>query len=177
MDFTLLLEKIIMPKLMKDSFRDVTPELLKSLGKTLLICDIDNTLVTYDDPEPTEELMAWFKSLNESGITVAFVSNNHEDRVTKFNEGLGYIAHYDSGKPKIGKLIETMKTAGKTKEESALLGDQLLTDACAANRAGIYSIIVPPIKDKTNLFFKSKRLIEKPYVKKYNRLCAEKGDK
>ena len=166
----MFLEKYIMPKMMKDSFRDVTPELLGALGVKLLICDIDNTLVTYDDPEPTEELRLWFKTMNDNGITIAFVSNNHEDRVVKFNESLGYIAHFDSGKPKIGAILKTIEEAGGSKETTALLGDQLLTDAAAANRAGIYSIIVPPIKDKTNLFFKSKRLIEKPYVKKYNKL-------
>jgi predicted HAD superfamily phosphohydrolase YqeG len=108
--------------------------------------------------------------MNENGITVASVSNNHEERVTTFNSTLGYIAHYDSGKPSAKKLLETIETAGATKETTALLGDQLLTDAAAANNAGIYSIIVPPIKDKTNLFFKSKRLIEKPYVKKYRKI-------
>ena len=166
----MLLEKYIMPKMMVDTYRDVTPELLDSLGVKLLICDIDNTLVTYDDPEPTDELRLWFAKMNDAGITVAFVSNNHEDRVVRFNESLGFIAHFDSGKPKIGKILNTIDTAGATKETTALLGDQLLTDAAAANRAGIYSIIVPPIKDKKNLFFKSKRLIEKPYVKKFNRL-------
>ncbi|MBQ8524325.1 MAG: YqeG family HAD IIIA-type phosphatase [Clostridia bacterium] len=169
----MFLEKYIMPKMMMDSYRDVTPELLCDLGIKLLICDIDNTLVTYDDPEPTDELRVWFRDMNDAGITVAFVSNNHEERVTKFNESLGYIAHYDSGKPKIGKILETIKSAGATVKTTALLGDQLLTDACAANRAGIYPIIVPPIKDKTNLFFKSKRLIEKPYVKKFKRLHAK----
>ena len=166
----MILEKYIMPRLMVDSYRGVTPELLSSLGIKLLICDIDNTLVTYDDPHPTDELRAWFKNMNDNGITVAFVSNNHEERVTTFNSTLGYIAHFDSHKPGAGKIIETIKTAGATKDSTALLGDQLLTDAAAANRAGIYSIIVPPIKDKTNLFFKSKRLIEKPYVKKYKKI-------
>lgn len=165
-----------MPKMMCDSYRDVTPSLLVPLGVKLLICDIDNTLVTYDDPEPTEELRAWFCAMNDSGITVAFVSNNHEERVKKFNESLGFIAYADAGKPKVGKIFETIGKAGATRETTALLGDQLLTDACAANRAGIYSIIVPPIKDKKNLFFKSKRLIEKPYVKKFKKLQAEKGE-
>ena len=31
------------------------------------------------------------------------------------------------------------------------------------------SIIVPPIKDKANAFFKSKRLLERPYVRKYRK--------
>ena len=173
----MILEKYIMPRLMVDSYRDVTPDLLTSLGIKLLICDIDNTLVTYDDPHPTDELRAWFEKMNASGITVAFVSNNHKERVELFNSTLGFIAHYDSGKPSGKKLIQTMDTAGITKAETALLGDQLLTDAAAANNAGIYSIIVPPIKDKTNLFFKSKRLIERPYVKKYRKLNANGEEK
>lgn len=172
----MILEKLIMPSLMVDTYRDVTPEMLREMGKKLLICDIDNTLVTYDDPHPTEELRAWFKRMNDGGITVAFVSNNDEERVTLFNSTVGYIAHYKSGKPGAKKILATIEIAGVTKAETVLLGDQLLTDAAAANRAGIYSIIVPPIKDKTNLFFKSKRLIEKPYVRKYNKLQG-KADK
>ena len=152
---------------MVDTYRDVTPEMLREMGKKLLICDIDNTLVTYDDPHPTEELRAWFKRMNDGGITVAFVSNNDEDRVTLFNSTVGYIAHYKSGKPGAKKILATIETAGVTKAETALLGDQLLTDAAAANRAGIYSIIVPPIKDKTNPFFRFKRFLERPYIRRY----------
>ncbi len=170
----MIFEKYIMPKMMVSSYRDVTPRLLASLGKRLLICDIDNTLVTYDDPVPTAELLRWFEELREAGITVAFASNNHAPRVDGFNAPLGYIARSDAGKPKTRALLEVMCEAKATAEETALLGDQLLTDACAANRAGLYSIIVPPIKDKTNLFFKSKRLIERPYVAKYRRLHAER---
>ncbi len=169
----MIFEKYIMPKMMLSSFRDVTPALLHSLGRRLLICDIDNTLVTYDDPCPTPELLEWFDAMKSEGITVAFASNNHEERVTEFNKELGFIARFDAGKPKTRALFDVMREAGVSPEESALLGDQLLTDACAANRAGIYPIIVPPIKDKTNLFFKSKRLIERPYVAKYKKLCKK----
>ncbi|MBR4896009.1 MAG: hypothetical protein IKZ41_06250 [Clostridia bacterium] len=52
-------------------------------------------------------------------------------------------------------------------EDSLLLGDKLLTDCAAGRRAGMRVIIVPPIKDKTTLFFRAKRWIERPYVRKY----------
>ena len=51
-----------------------------------------------------------------------------------------------------------------------LLGDQLLTDAAAGKRAGLYTVIVPPIKDRTSLFWRVKRRIERPYIKKFLRL-------
>ena len=59
----------------------ITPEFLRKEGITALILDIDNTLVTYDDPTPTEPVTAWLGAMHEAGISTAFVSNNHEPRV------------------------------------------------------------------------------------------------
>ena len=47
------------------------------------------------------------------------------------------------------------------------MGDELLTDVAAARRLGAKAIIVPPIKDKKTLFFRFKRALEKPIIKKY----------
>ena len=62
-----------------------------------------------------------------------------------------------------------MKEMGVTPEVTAGLGDQLLTDTLAVHRLDMISIIVPPIKDKTTLFFKFKRWLEKPFIKKYRK--------
>jgi predicted HAD superfamily phosphohydrolase YqeG len=51
--------------------------------------------------------------------------------------------------------------------ETAMLGDQILTDCFAGMHIGLRAIIVPPIKDKTNLFFRFKRLLERPAIRKY----------
>jgi len=166
----MILEKLLMPKEMVPTFDCVKGDHLRELGITHIFCDIDNTLATYDDPTPPEGVLSWCKAMNETGITVAFVSNNNEERVRSFNRELGYVAYAKAGKPLIGKLKKAMADTGAKKESSALLGDQLLTDAAAGNRAGLYVIIVPPIKDKKNLFFRFKRWLEIPYVKKFNRL-------
>lgn len=151
------------------NFRDVTPQLLKKLGIRYLICDIDNTLVTYDDPKPTDNVCWWFHMLYQSGIKVGLVSNNDQERVDLFNSELEYVAYAKAGKPFTKKLKQAMADMGATPAETALLGDQLLTDAAAGNRAGLYTIIVPPIKDKRSLFFRFKRWLEVPYVKKYRK--------
>ncbi|MBE6542490.1 MAG: YqeG family HAD IIIA-type phosphatase [Ruminococcaceae bacterium] len=170
----MILEKTLMPDEMYDTFEDVTPEHLISLGRKFIFCDIDNTLATYDDPTPPESVVNWCRRMNEAGITVSFVSNNNKDRVDLFNKDLGYIAYSKAHKPMTKKLKCAMRDAGAAVENSALLGDQLLTDAAAANSAGLYCIIVPPIKDKTNAFFRFKRWIEKPYVKKFKEITKTK---
>lgn len=169
----MLFEKYLIPDMMPEHFYDVTPEIVKGYGAKALICDIDNTLVTYDDPEPTEKVLEWIKNMNENGITVSFVSNNDWDRVKLFNKNLGFVAYAKSGKPGIKNLKAAVADLGIGKSEAVLLGDQLLTDCAAAKRFGIKAIIVPPIKDKTTLFFKTKRLIEVPYVKKFRKMNAK----
>ncbi len=166
----MILDKLLMPGDMLPHFTAVTPEYLKSRGIRFVFSDIDNTLATYDDPTPPENVVQWCHAMNDAGITIAFVSNNDEARVSLFNRDFGYIAYADAGKPGIQKLRQAMADCGADRENSAFLGDQLLTDAATANRAGLYCIIVPPIKDKTNAFFRFKRWLEKPYVKKWKKM-------
>ena len=166
----MILEKTLLPDEMYPTFRDVTPEHLLSLGIKYIFSDIDNTLATYDDPTPPEDVAEWCRGMNDAGIQIAFVSNNNEERVSLFNRDFGYVAYSKAGKPLTGKLKRAMADLGATRESSVLLGDQLLTDAAAGNRAGMYVIIVPPIKDKTSAFFRFKRWIEKPYVKKFQKI-------
>ena len=162
-----MLDKYLRPDFIFDTFRDVTPEFCKENGIKTIISDIDNTLVTYDDAEPTPEVMAWYKALYESDVRVAFVSNNDWDRVTLFNKKIGTVALAKSGKPLCGGVRRAMMELGGEKESTVLLGDQLLTDIMAAKRFGIRGIVVPPIKDKKSLFFRAQRASERPYMKKY----------
>ena len=67
-------------------------------------------------------------------------------------------------------LLRAMELMESTPEDTAGLGDQLLTACLAAHRLGMVSIIVPPIKDRTSAFFRFKRWIEVPYVKKYRKI-------
>ena len=157
------------PDYMFGSYREVTPAFLHSIGVRALLIDIDNTLAPYEVAEPDGETVSWFAALRESGIRASLVSNNHAPRVERFNRTLGLDAYPDSGKPRRATLELAMRRMGVTHAETAVLGDQLLTDAYAGKHIGLIAIIVPPIKDKTTLFFRFKRLCERPFIKKYAR--------
>ena len=164
------LSYLLTPDAMFEKFDDITPEFLLSHGITALLIDIDNTLAPYEQPTPDERIKNYFNSLSSAGIKAALISNNNLERVELFNRELGLLAFADSKKPAKKTLLLAMEKMGSTKENTAAIGDQLLTDALGAHRLGIPAFIVPPIKDKKNLFFRFKRLLEKPYVKKYRRL-------
>ena len=136
--------------------------------KTLLL-DLDNTLAPYEQTEPSDENLAWFSSLKDAGISFAFISNNSNDgRIKCFNEKIGAPAFAKSSKPFAQKTINKALTAlGGEKESAAFVGDQVFTDVCAGKFNGMRAILVPPIKDKKNLFFRFKRTFEKPILKSY----------
>ena len=168
------LSYLLTPDAMFEKFDDITPEFLLAHGITALLIDIDNTLAPYEQPTPDERIKNYFASLSENGIKAALVSNNNHKRVELFNSELGLLAFADSGKPGKKTLLLAMENMGSTFENTAAIGDQLLTDALGAHRIGLPAFIVPPIRDKKNLFFRFKRWLEKPFVKRYKKLHKNK---
>ncbi len=152
------------------TFDEVTPDFLRSIGVRALLIDIDNTLAPYEQPDPDQKILDWFAELEKNGIRAALVSNNHAPRVERFSKPLetyGVIAYPNSHKPFGGTLECAMKVLGVSHVETAILGDQILTDCFAGKHIGLCAIIVPPIKDKSNLFFRFKRFLERPSIRKY----------
>lgn len=158
-----------MPDGIFDDIYAITPEFLLSLGVRGLILDIDNTLVTYDDPVPTEKVAGWLEAMHDAGISTAFVSNNHRERVEEFCRNLDCFCLSDAGKPSRKGLFAAMEHMGTDVLSTAAVGDQVFTDVWAAKRCGMRSFLVPPIKDKTTLFFRFKRLLERPVLHAYYR--------
>ena len=159
----------LLPDYMFRTFDEITPAFLTSLGVKAILADIDNTLAPYEQPEPDDRIRNWIASLAEAGISIAFVSNNDRDRVELFNRTLGVPAYWKSGKPFKKNLIKAMNDLGGTPDTTVMLGDQLLTDALAGHNLGVKCLIVPPIRDKKNAFFRFKRWLEKPTVKKFKK--------
>ena len=150
-------------------FDDVTPAFLSELGIKGVVLDIDNTLEPYENATPGEHVLIWLKSLSELGIKTAIVSNNNKPRVDIFNKDIGMPAYAKGKKPFKKNILKAMADMGTEKTNTILMGDQVFTDVWAAHNAGIKAILVPPIKDKTDLFTKFKRLLEKPFLRKYDR--------
>ncbi len=170
------MKKIFLPDFIFNTYRDLTPQFLLERNINTLVLDIDNTLVPYEVATPTDELYKWFASLDENGINIAFVSNNGRERVELFNEKLSYVAFYKSKKPLLKAIKRALKILGTNAQSTALMGDQIFTDMLAGNRMGFTTVLLPPIKDKTDAFTRFKRVLEKPIVKKYYKRLEKKNE-
>ena len=164
-----MLSRYFIPDYMFEHYYDVTPEFLSAIGVRALLIDIDNTLAPYEQPTPDDRHRAWFALLDAAGIQCALISNNHRERVDEFNATLGREAYWHSGKP-FGKTFKkVMRGWGLPREQVAVLGDQLLTDALAGKALGLTVLIVPPIRDKKTAFVRFKRYLERPYIRAYHK--------
>lgn len=150
-------------------YYEISPSFLKSIGVCTVLSDIDNTLAPYEMPVPDERIKSWVNELRENGIKLALISNNSAERVETFNASLGLPAYPDSKKPSKKRLLSAISELGADRGSCAVLGDQLLTDVWAARNLGVRAIVVPPIKDKKTFFFRLKRAIERPIMKRYIR--------
>lgn len=130
-----------------DDVYQVTGAALARRGIRLLLADLDNTLAPYGVPLPDERLKNWRDDLDAHGVTLFILSNNrHESRPRIFSEGLDvpYIGH--AGKPKTPSFYKAMERQGVTREQTAIIGDQIFTDVLGANNAGVTPLLILPIR-------------------------------
>jgi HAD superfamily phosphatase (TIGR01668 family) len=151
------------------TFNEASAEFLTSIGVKGIVLDVDNTLEPYENPLPGDHVKQWLAELREQGISAAIVSNNGGERINLFNSELGLPVYYKAKKPFKKNVLNAMKDMGTDKTNTILMGDQVFTDVWAAHNTGIRAILVPPIKDKTDVLTKFKRLLEKPVLKRYKK--------
>jgi hypothetical protein len=142
---------------------DITPAFVHQLGIKLLMLDLDNTVAAYDEHSLTEQMVKWSGEMKDSGIELFIISNStRKHRVETFAKELGTDYVMNSHKPSPKGLIRAMEVSGFSAGETALAGDQVFTDTLAANRAGVVSIIVRPLRF-TNVFLALRYYIETPF--------------
>lgn len=151
----------------------IKPETLTSRGITLLLADLDNTLVPYGVPLPTDAVREWNERLKAAGVTLFVLSNNrHADRPRIFSEGLGVPSVGHAGKPGTAGFIKAMEQMGVKPEQTAIVGDQIFTDILGGSRAGVTTILVKPIRLAGNPGRYVRYAVELPF-----RLLSQRGEK
>ena len=135
------------PKAFYPSVLDIRPEELTDRGITLLLADLDNTLVPYKTPEPDEALIRWRQQLQEGGVQLCLLSNSRKPtRPKTFAAAIGLDDVGHAGKPKRAGFLQAMERTGRTPAQTAMVGDQIFTDILGGNRAGVTTLLVQPIR-------------------------------
>ena len=156
-----------LPTIIKKTIYDIDFDTLYKNGKRYLIFDIDNTLIPYDKAIATTKVHELIAMLQSQGFTIILMSNNKKYRVRKVAEDLDVKGFSWSLKPWQTGFKKVLKHLGNPpKAEVITIGDQIMTDIRGANKAGLDSVLVMPIKSKTEKWYtKLNRHIEKKIIK------------
>ena len=155
---------LLVPHWVFDDYSDISPDFLRRQGVRLLLTDLDFTLAPKSVKDPDETLRRWVDALQEQGIRVAILSNNRSPRrVERFCKPLGieYVGH--AGKPALKGYRRAMERFSVKPEETAMLGDKLLTDCLGARRSGILFLMVEPKGGALSLLQKLLHALQEPF--------------
>ena len=156
------------PKRIADSAYAINYRNLYEEGFRGIIFDIDNTLVAHgaDADQRAINLIAELKKI---GFKVCLISNNKEERVSRFNREIKVKYIHNAQKPARKNFIKATKLMGTTIENTVFIGDQLFTDVWGANRVGMMTYFVKPIGPKEEIQIVLKRKLERIVLKQYRK--------
>lgn len=153
--------RLFLPDLYVPSVFAIDLEELKKQGIKGMIADLDNTLIEWNVPLATPDLARWLKQVEAQGFKLVVVSNNREERVRRFCQPLELPFISRARKPLRSSFKKAEQMLGLSKEEIAVVGDQLLTDILGGNRLGYYTILVIPIVETDGFFTRLNRKMER----------------
>ncbi len=160
------------------SIFEIPYQQLKEQGIKSLFFDLDNTIIAYDDKELKEKHLELMRNLKKE-FSVMVISNTNYKRVALALNQLNVPFIWHAKKPLKFGFHKGLKKLDTKKEETIIIGDQLMTDVFGAHRFGIRSILVASVKRKsdrkiTQFNRKIEAFILKKIAKKMPKLYEER---
>jgi HAD superfamily phosphatase (TIGR01668 family) len=141
------------PNLYVDSVLDLTPERLQTYELKSLLLDVDCTLKNYRSQKIMPEILSWIDMMKENGIGLCLVSNGRRERIRRFagQVQLPFVA--PAMKPLPFGCRTAIRVMNFDKKSTAMVGDQVFADLLAGKLAGLFTILVIPIKPEEEPWF------------------------
>jgi HAD superfamily phosphatase (TIGR01668 family) len=132
-----------------NSLHEVSLAELKSAGKSLILLDVDHTLVKWKQEDFAEPILNWLAEARQMGFDLCIISNTRRvERLKRLSQKLGIETVRGRFKPSRAMFRLALIKFKKKPEEAVMVGDQLMTDILGANRAGIEAIWVRKMEGK-----------------------------
>ncbi len=119
-----------------------------------VMLDLDNTLIPYDEADPTDKIHVLLAKLKAIGFEVYIISNNRKGRVKSFAKQVDVRYVYEARKPfRLGFKRAIEYANHPVPETCCLIGDQFMTDVLGGKRMNFRVIVVDTIKRKGEKWF------------------------
>ena len=152
---------MLTPSLVVKRVLDAPVSDLSKRGFRVALLDLDNTLANDHVRKPSDYSRKAIDYLQNAGFECCIVSNAKSNRSAEFAAELGVQCVSFARKPSPIGIYRALDLMTSKPEEAVFFGDQVFTDIVAANRAGVYSILVEPMHSKEVFYVRIKRPFEK----------------
>ncbi|WP_047151465.1 YqeG family HAD IIIA-type phosphatase [Aneurinibacillus tyrosinisolvens] len=152
---------IFKPSQIAHSIYEIDGDTLQRAGIKGIILDWNNTLMKKKSESASDSLKIWLKDFQSRyAIKLVIVSNSKPP--TRGNGLINEIpALFEAGKPKKKAFLAALDILGTRRNETAVIGNGIITDLWGGNRLGMYTIFVSPSWTQPRFIGAIKRLVVK----------------
>lgn len=159
------------------SILDVDFQELVAAGKTLVMLDVDNTVLPWGSEDIPDTSRDWITRGKAAGLEFCFISNTRNpERLGRLATALGVRPFNGKFKPSRDMFLEALQEFKATSDQAVMIGDQLFTDVLGANRSGVTAIWVRPMHHREFIGTRANRIAESFVRRKIYHVLEEEDD-
>lgn len=121
---------------------------LASRGVTDILLDMDNTVLPRGTHSVPSDIVEWVEETRAKGFGLALVSNNWHKTAREVADSIGLEIVVKAMKPLPFAFLRACHRFGYRRRQTAMVGDQLMTDIWGARALGMHTILVKPMTDR-----------------------------
>ncbi len=158
---------LIKPDYIVEKLEDIDFDQLKSMGKSVLMFDLDSTVMPSKSGEYLPETKKLLDNLKKDFTVVILSNNTKQEYIDKVRSVSDFEVISHAHKPDTKILLDYLKKIGKNTNEAVMIGDRPLTDILCGKRACVTTVLVDSItKDTEHWIVRFVRKIERITIKK-----------
>jgi len=157
---------LVKPDYNVESLEDIDFDALKSEGKSVLMFDLDSTLMPSKSGDYLPKTKELLKKLQQDFTVVILSNNTNQNYIDKVRSVTDFEVISHARKPDTKVMLDYLNRIGKSVDEAVMIGDRPLTDILCGQNANVTTILVDSItKDTEHKIVRFVRFLERLFVK------------
>ena len=157
---------LVKPDYNVESLENIDFDALKSEGKSVLMFDLDSTLMPSKSGDYLPKTKELLKKLQQDFTVVVLSNNTNQNYIDKVRSVTDFEVISHARKPDTKIMLDYLNRIGKSVDEAVLIGDRPLTDILCGQNANVTTILVDSItKDTEHKIVRFVRFLERLFVK------------
>jgi len=149
------------PGLKVASLKEIDLRKLYDQGKRGIIIDLDNTLTLWQGIHLPDQSRRFIEEALAKSYRLCLLSNASKNRTAAIAGQYNLFFVPLAGKPARKAFREAMRLLDLPADKVIVVGDQIFTDVLGGNRAGCFTVLVPPLGPREFIWTKLMRMLER----------------